>query len=685
MQCTSSADDHSFPSLAQHLEAARNRAFVGRARELALFRRALDGEPGSLAVLLIHGLAGVGKSSLLRQFAVDARAAGRTVIEVSGRVGSSPAAFELAAARMFTGDNAVLLVDDFERCQVLESWLRDHFLPRLPVGSLTVFAGRRAPAPVWETDPGWAEVVRVVRLEDLSPEDAAALLESRGVPHGPLLAFAGGHPLALALAAEFALEAATSAGELPAQKLYSRLVEHLVGDPPSAAHRQALEVCCHARATTEELLRAALPGEDAGALFAWLRRLPSMEAGPLGLSPHEVVRNAVDADLRWRDPQCYAAMHGRIRDHLLKRAVEARGSDPIAAVAPIMYLYRGGGFLGDLMAWRGRGGVREEELRGRDHAAVVRMAKAAEGNRSAAIVRFWLDRRPEAFRVYRRSETGEVHGFSAWLTLQGANDEESQADPVTAAVWAHVRAAGALRPEERVGIARFMVSSDPGRGPSPVLDLMLLRIAAQVLLVRQTAWSFVTPADPDSWASAMAHGPFHPIRADAVAERRPHRIFGHDWRAEPLECTLEHTGPPRALRPAMESAGCLDRSAVMARPEFDDAVREALRCWHRPDALARNPLSRSGLLADTGGSLRDALERAIDTLGSDPRSVKAHRALTVTFVDGAPTQETAARRVELPFSTYRRHLTLGIRYVSELLWHQVTRGVSAVRPAGARF
>ncbi|MYW01786.1 ATP-binding protein [Streptomyces sp. SID3343] len=684
MQCTPAADGHSFPSLARHLEAARNRAFVGRARELALFRRALAGEAGSLAVLLVHGLAGVGKSSLLRQFAVDARSAGRAVIEIGGRVGSSPAAFELAAAEMFTHDNAVLLVDDFERCQVLECWLRDHFLPRLPVGALTVFAGRRAPAPVWETDPGWAEVVRVVRLEDLSPEDAAALLESRGVPHEPLLAFAGGHPLALALTAEVALQVAPSAGELPAQEVYSKLVEHLVGDLPSAAHRHALEVCSHARATTEELLRAALPGEDAGALFAWLRRLPSVEAGTEGLAPHDVVRNAVDADLRWRDPQCYAAMHGRIRDHLLKRAVEARGVDHTDAVAPIMYLYRGGGFLGDLVTWRNRGEVHEEELRPPDHTAIARMAERAEGPRSATIVRLWLARQPEAFRVYRRPETGEPVGFSAWLTLRDPDEQELRADPVAAAVWSHVQAAGGLRPGEHVGIARFMVSSRPHPWPSPVMDSMVLRIAAQVLLVRGAAWSFVASADPDLRRSAAAHGPFHPTGTDVVVGRHTHRVFGHDWRAEPLECILDHTGPPRNLRPTAESASCAHRAAVMARPEFDEAVREALRCWHRPDALARNPLSRSGLLTDASGSLRDALERAIDTLGGDPRSVKAHRALTVTFVDGAPTQEAAARRVELPFSTYRRHLTLGIRYVSELLWHQAMRSMSPVAPVIAR-
>jgi ABC-type cobalamin/Fe3+-siderophores transport system ATPase subunit len=65
---------------------------VGSAQELALFRSALEGGPDSFAVLFIQGPGGIGKSTLLRGFADQARSAGRIVIPIDGRsLGRSPA------------------------------------------------------------------------------------------------------------------------------------------------------------------------------------------------------------------------------------------------------------------------------------------------------------------------------------------------------------------------------------------------------------------------------------------------------------------------------------------------------------------------------------------------------------------------------------------------------------------
>ncbi|MEO3876306.1 hypothetical protein ABGB18_46720 [Nonomuraea sp. B12E4] len=42
-----------------------------------------------------------------------------------------------------------------------------------------------------------------------------------------------------------------------------------------------------------------------------------------------------------------------------------------------------------------------------------------------------------------------------------------------------------------------------------------------------------------------------------------------------------------------------------------------------------------------------------------------------------PTQELAAERLGLPFTTYRRHLTAGIERVCADLWHQEPYGTGA--------
>ena len=234
--------DGEYSSLGQRIQAARDRAFVGRGEELALFRATL-GADGSFGVLYVHGPGGIGKSALLRRFATEARAAGRRVVTVDGHtVAPSPAAFEAQAGEVLTGERVVLLVDTFELCQGLAGWLRERFLPRVPVGALVVVAGRNPPDLRWQADPGWAEVLRVIPLRPLAPEEAMELIDARGVAselREPLLAFAGGHPLALCLGAAVAAKDERASVRWTLRKDVAKtLLDQLVGEVPSPAHRQ---------------------------------------------------------------------------------------------------------------------------------------------------------------------------------------------------------------------------------------------------------------------------------------------------------------------------------------------------------------------------------------------------------------------------------------------------------------
>jgi hypothetical protein len=57
-----------------------------------------------------------------------------------------------------------------------------------------------------------------------------------------------------------------------------------------------------------------------------------------------------------------------------------------------------------------------------------------------------------------------------------------------------------------------------------------------------------------------------------------------------------------------------------------------------------------------------------------PRGAKLYRALYHTYLQPAPTQEQAAELLDVPFSTYRRHLKMGVERVAELLWQQEIAG-----------
>jgi predicted DNA-binding protein (UPF0251 family) len=55
---------------------------------------------------------------------------------------------------------------------------------------------------------------------------------------------------------------------------------------------------------------------------------------------------------------------------------------------------------------------------------------------------------------------------------------------------------------------------------------------------------------------------------------------------------------------------------------------------------------------------------------ADPRLERFARVLRVTYVTPAATQEAAAARLTLPFSTYRRHLATALTHVTDALWRK---------------
>ncbi|HEX4246972.1 MAG TPA: BTAD domain-containing putative transcriptional regulator [Pseudonocardia sp.] len=521
--------------LADRLQAVRERGFVGRTAERALFGSALAGWPSAFVTLFLHGPGGVGKTTLLRRLADDATAAGRTVLRVDGRlVSSSTSAFSAAAGSALSTPNLVLMIDNFEQCQALESWLREDFLPQLPEDVLVVIAGRNPPTPSWRTDPSWAGALRVETLRDLSPADAAALLLARGVApelHASLLGFAGGHPLALTLAAEVAARAgARLTVHAPSRDVIEAMLAQLVGTVPSPEHRLALQVCAHAYSTTEDLLRTVLPGGDAPALFSWLRGLPFIESGTDGIFPHDVVRDALEMDLHWRDPVSYEEIHRRVRNYVLGELI-GRKITGIDALWTARSLRQQNIAVPKALLSRLDGLIEERALRPDDRAAVIAMAGSAEGAQSEEIARFWLARQPGAFTIYRHRENGELISFAMRVVLDRPSVDENAVDPLVAAAWEQA----ALMPPgdgEHIAVARRVARPDAHLMPSvPVEDPERLTVSRPYTGERRLAWSYLAVEDAEFWQPLMGYLDQIRIPLTPVIDGRAFGVFAHDWRA----------------------------------------------------------------------------------------------------------------------------------------------------------
>ncbi|MEV6770279.1 hypothetical protein AB0N05_16815 [Nocardia sp. NPDC051030] len=662
-------------SVRDRLASARVQAFVAREGELEHFTQALAGDTTAPFAFYLFGPGGIGKSTLLRRLADEARAADRTLLELDGRfVSRDPADFERNAEAFLHIPGTVLFVDSFEHCQWLESWLWQRFLPRAAEDTLVVLAGRLAPQPQWTADPAWAEILYVRELEPFSDEQARNLLTTSRVPPAlrpRILRFAGGNPLALSLAAAAAMaDWGPEETWAPSADTLRTLLAGLIGEVPTAAHRRALEVAAQAYSTSEELLAAVLPDQDAHLLFTWLRDLPFMESTHRGLYPHDAARETLAADLRWRAPNAFETMRGRLAEEYLRLLREAPEEQVFTVTDELFHLFRDGEVVARTRTWSREDEVHDRPLSPDDLDTVLRMAEETEGPAAADLVRYWVQRQPQAFSVYRLVSTGRIVAFTARLALPAPPDPQDLAtDPVVAAAWEYTEATAPVRDGEHIGISRFSVYPEKYQVPSRVIDLSSSRAQAESARARARAYGFAVWRDAESWSDRVA-GSLTDTGARPRVGDHTYGVFGVDWRQVPVETWLRHFISATAV-PAPSGPSGFSRTA------FDQAVREALSHWRTPTAFAACALIRARLAADLANpadELRALLHRTVDNLAADPRGVRAREALTAAYFSSAPTQEAAARRLNLPYGTYRRHLRHGLDLLCEALWQQELHG-----------
>ncbi|MFD0747508.1 hypothetical protein ACFQ1L_41140 [Phytohabitans flavus] len=453
------------------------------------------------------------------------------------------------------------------------------------------------------------------------------------------------------------------------------LLSRFVDQVPGPRHRAALEAAAHLRVTTEELLADTLGGDDVPALFDWLRGLPFVEGGPHGLYPHDLAREVLDADLRWRSPDGYRTLHRAGRAALIRRVRDTHGAAQREAIFDILFLHRSSPVLGAHYRWETLGQATAEPVTAHDRDPIVEMVERHEGAESARIARHWYERQPTAFSAYRDRD-GALFGFDATLDLHEASEADLAVDPAARAAVDVARRYGPTRAGEEMIYHRFFLGQDTYQDVSSATNLFATGCCRHWVTRPRLAWSFVAVADPEAYHELLTQMNLR-VQPEAAFTVGGHRygVYVHDWRAEPLTTWYELMAD-RELGDSFAEPPTVDTPAlvVLSQQEFRAAVRRALRDYTRNDALAANPLSRSRVVVEATGGLRAVLREAAESLRGNPRDEKLYRAVHRTYLEPAATQELAAARLELPFSTYRAHLTAGIERIAEWLWRREISG-----------
>ena len=467
------------------LAQSAREAFVGRTAELEGLSALLSNGP---RVIFLHGIAGVGKSALLTVFAERARTQGATVIgldcraieptergflqELRSAIGGPTSRVDQAAMRLQSlGHQVLLALDNYEVFRLMDTWLRQVFIPRLPDNVRVVIVGRDTPVHSWLTAPGWQGLVRTIMLGPLSETEAVELLISTGTSKAEaklINGFAVGHPLALKLASIVAMETQGTARTQSAhgfQRVFEQLMTLYLSDVQDPITRRALDAASVVRRITISLLQAMLPDAAPQDVFERLRTLPFVENEQDGLRLHDLVQQSIANSLRAADPSRY---HEYRRSAWQQLSAEAR-----RATSPGLWRY-----TADLLYMIENPTVREgffpsggqrfivEPARAEDGPDILDIVKLHEPEQSFDSLKLWWNRLPQAFHVVR-DEAGQVTGFYLMFDPTTIDSTLLHDDAIVESWWNHLTD-DPLTDKQRVLFLRRWLSRADGERPCPV-------------------------------------------------------------------------------------------------------------------------------------------------------------------------------------------------------------------------
>jgi hypothetical protein len=642
------AEDSDADLVSKHVIGARDdpeaRSLVGRDVVLGQLAGLLD-TVGSSTVAFIHGPGGIGKSALLHELGHRAEAAGVSVWFVEGRDQ------DVAQERLTEGLRAIadrrrwlLLLDTYEQVPVLGGLLREALGTPRAANLSVVIAGRRPPEPAWlELDFG--ERLLVLRLGPISKDRARELVVHRGLVDAEAIdrvtAWAGGSPLALAVATDALLAGQTlDLDQLDTDAmLATMLLQRIAGDELKGQDREVIAVAAIARAVDARLLAAVLPGVDGDSAEEWLRGLSFAEPLGIRVTLHERVRKAVRGVLVAQDPGFEQELRRRIADHLHARAVmgEPRLSTDLAELV-----------ADEVVRW----GLAPPPMTHRsanvEPGDAERLAESLGAGDSAwwKGVRRWFDEAPQHIIVVR-DVAGAPAGFGIWAT-----PERSPAWVLEDAVlgpW--LLDARQRAPKGDVLLIRdtFDLTGVTG-GPSPFANVGNHAVVMRSGLANMRyMYGGLAPDDHAGQAFMRALGY---VRTPELDVRDGERT---------ICCQVNDMGLAGAMGLIRDivyrDMGLLPPAALEPDTVGEEAVRDALRCFHQPIALTASPLARGATVEERVASVRRLLRSAVVTCFGDSADERLQRAVIERgYLNPDGGHVRAQRELHLSRAAYFRRL-----------------------------
>jgi len=413
----------------------------------------------------------------------------------------------------------LLALETYEVFRLMDTWLRQVFVPSLAENVRVVLVGRELPTPAWLTAHEWQGLFSSIALAPLSDKEAQELLSRAGVgveDAQRINQFAHGHPLTLKLAASAALERpGLDLQEVAEHKVIRELTRLFLIDVGDSATREALEAASVARRITQSLLGAMLPDRPAEETYEKLNALTFVESTRDGLRVHDVVHDAIAAALRAADPSRYLEYRRAAWRQLCNEVRKAGTAELWRYTADMLYLIENP-VVREAFFPSGSQQLVVEPARNEDSAAIHEIAEKHESSDAARLLRLWWDRLPQSFHVVR-GEDGSVVGFYCCFDPDTVDPAYLEEDPLVRLWWRHL-SKNRVPENQTVLFLRRWLSREHGEAPSPVQAACWLDIKRTYMELRpKLRRVYLTVVDLPTYAPVAVKLGFQPL-SEAVKD-----------------------------------------------------------------------------------------------------------------------------------------------------------------------
>lgn len=355
-------------SLNDVIEALERESFIGRKKEMGVFKDFISSTDRYVKLLHLYGMGGIGKTYLLGEFSRFAEEKGSLFLMMdSGDYSHTPRGFSKHLLTLFSKvlndpgltstpsnqkvyqycldtleriskkQQVIIAIDTYNSIDNLDRWYRQAFVRNLPPNVYIVLAGRESLKGEWIQSPAWRKVTKQMKLGNFNFSQSTSFLKNTGIENEKnikeLWRFTEGHPLTLSLASltnqELDLSYAQGISE-SVPHILMKLTKIWLEEIVDIELLEIIELAALFHTFDQSSLNAILHEEVTIDKFSELVSLSFIKRLNNGWAMHDLIRDAVKIELQHRNPDYYKSLNERMIAYYYKKVIASRSAHDIS-------------------------------------------------------------------------------------------------------------------------------------------------------------------------------------------------------------------------------------------------------------------------------------------------------------------------------------------------------------------